>query len=146
MWLIHNFRLVTDNSCVINSLTLVRHHAVREKWGLVGGGRGQLCLRECIIISTSGHIFLQPNSANTKNCSNDAFYAHFAGNCCGFHVYPPPPPKNEHEQCCTGFKTSFINIWAPSVGTPGFWSIGFWICKKNTGTVQNSLIPRNTSK
>lgn len=34
-FVLHNFRLVPDNSCVINGLTLVRRHTVRG-----GGGEG----------------------------------------------------------------------------------------------------------
>lgn len=49
---LHNFRLVPDNSCVINGLTLVRRHTVRG-----GGGGARFCPTQWIIISTSGHIF-----------------------------------------------------------------------------------------
>lgn len=49
---LHNFRLVPDNSCVINGLTLVRRHTVRG-----GGGKARFCPTQWIIISTSGHIF-----------------------------------------------------------------------------------------
>lgn len=87
--------------------------------------------RQWIIIPTSGHIFLQHNSANINSCcfhmsNNDAFYTHFVGNCYGFQVYAPKWTWTMLH-CFYGF---FHKHLAPSVATLGFWSTGFWSCSK----------------